>query len=33
MHYAMVADVEPLAYKAAMNDKAWNEAMIEELKA
>ncbi|MCI70509.1 copia-type polyprotein, partial [Trifolium medium] len=26
----MVVDVDPLA---AMNDKAWNEAMIEELKA
>ncbi|MCI08950.1 retrovirus-related pol polyprotein from transposon tnt 1-94, partial [Trifolium medium] len=33
VHYAMLADVESLDYEAAMNDKAWNEATIEELKA
>jgi len=31
VHFPMLADIEPLDYKAALCDKNWKEAMLDEL--
>jgi len=30
VHFALLADAEPINYKAALNEKMWKNAMIEE---
>lgn len=33
IHFALLADIEPIDYKEAMKEQAWKNAMIEKLKA